>query len=89
MTVRVDKSFERDTNKIFDKSLLKKIADCIDQAERAQSILAIKNIKRIRGGASYYYRIRIGEYRIGIIVISTTVIFIRFLHRKDIYKYFP
>ncbi len=40
-------------------------------------------------GSRNYYRIRIGDYRAGIIVEGLTVEFIRFLHRKDIYKYFP
>ena len=35
------------------------------------------------------YRIRLGDYRIGIEIQKDTIIFTRFLHRKDIYKFFP
>lgn len=36
-----------------------------------------------------YYRIRVGEYRIGMAVNENTVIFVRVLNRKEIYRYFP
>jgi len=35
------------------------------------------------------YRIGIGDYRIGLILEDETLIFVRFLHRKDLYRYFP
>ncbi|MEK6482600.1 type II toxin-antitoxin system RelE/ParE family toxin [Catalinimonas sp. 4WD22] len=88
MNVRIDKSFEKDIKKIKDKKLLTKIADTIEQAQAAISSDAIKNIKKLKGSNSYY-RIRIGNYRIGIAVEGDTIDFIRFLPRKDIYKYFP
>jgi mRNA-degrading endonuclease RelE of RelBE toxin-antitoxin system len=40
-------------------------------------------------GFTTAYRIRIGDYRIGIFFKEDTVIFARILHRKDIYKLFP
>jgi len=46
------------------------------------------NIKKIKGFKNYY-RIRIGNYRIGIKVEGLKIIFMRVLDRKDIYKYFP
>ncbi|HEY4721787.1 MAG TPA: type II toxin-antitoxin system RelE/ParE family toxin [Anaerolineae bacterium] len=46
------------------------------------------NIKKLQGGTNYY-RIRVGDYRVGLVVESDTVTFVRFLHRKDIYRYFP
>jgi mRNA interferase RelE/StbE len=48
----------------------------------------VENLKKLRGG-DRYYRIRIGDYRIGLAVEESTVIFVRFLHRKDVYRYFP
>ncbi|HEY4506472.1 MAG TPA: type II toxin-antitoxin system RelE/ParE family toxin [Candidatus Paceibacterota bacterium] len=40
-------------------------------------------------GFDAYYRIRVGDYRIGLKVESNEVTFMRALHRKDIYRYFP
>ncbi len=36
-----------------------------------------------------YYRIRVGDYRIGVEVVGDEILFVRILHRKDIYRYFP
>jgi len=40
-------------------------------------------------GGDRYYRIKIGDYRIGMTVEGNLVTLVRFLHRKDIYRYFP
>ena len=88
MIVRIDKSFEKDTDKIKDRTLLVKIPDCIEGIQNADHIKTIKNIKKLKG-SNNFYRLKIGEYRIGIEIENDTVELIRFLHRKDIYKYFP
>jgi mRNA-degrading endonuclease RelE of RelBE toxin-antitoxin system len=48
----------------------------------------IKNLKKLTGYDTYY-RIRIGDYRLGIKVDGETVYFVVIEHRKDIYKGFP
>ena len=88
MNVAVDRSFERDTDKISDKKLLLRVAACIDEAKAAASPSEIKNLKKLKG-FRYHYRIRIGEYRAGVTVKGVEIKFIRFLHRKDVYRYFP
>lgn len=88
MIIYIDRSFEKDTDRIRDKYLLSKIADCIEQIENAENIQAIKNIKKLQG-TDKYYRIKLGDYRIGIQITNNTIEFIRCLPRKDIYKYFP
>ena len=88
MIVRIDKSFEKDSDKIKDKNLLYSIADCIELLVKADNIKSIKNIKKLKG-SNYFYRIRIGDYRIGLEIKNETIELIRFLHRKDIYKFFP
>ena len=40
-------------------------------------------------GYDHYYRIRVGNYRLGVSMEEDSFCFVRFLHRKDIYKYFP
>ncbi|HLO85710.1 MAG TPA: type II toxin-antitoxin system RelE/ParE family toxin [Nostocaceae cyanobacterium] len=46
------------------------------------------NIKKLKGEGNYY-RLRVGDYRIGVVVTENTMIFVRVLHRKDIYRFFP
>ncbi|MBN2425155.1 MAG: type II toxin-antitoxin system RelE/ParE family toxin [Calditrichaceae bacterium] len=88
MNIRIDKSFEKDTNKITNKTLLNKIADCIEDVKKAKKLTEIKNFKKLKAFHNIY-RIRLGDYRLGILVSGDTVEFIRCLHRKDIYNYFP
>ena len=88
MIVKIDVSFEKDVNKIKDKRLLNLIADCIENIQMANSINEISQLKKLQGVNSHY-RIRIKDYRIGLIIENNEIELIRFLHRKDIYRYFP
>ncbi len=88
MKIRYEASFEKDLRGIRDKNLLKKIKDMIEDIKHADNVSLINNIKKLKG-YERFYRIRIGDYRIGIEITEDYVIFTRILHRKDIYRYFP
>ncbi len=88
MRVEFRASFAKDLRSIRDKGLLKQIKETIELAEQAQRLEEIANLKKLRGKGKYF-RIRIGEYRIGIAVENDTMTFVRCLNRKDIYRYFP
>ncbi|MBU2610946.1 MAG: type II toxin-antitoxin system RelE/ParE family toxin [Chloroflexi bacterium] len=88
MKVLFEKSFGRDLKKIKDKRLLKQVQETIDQVESAASISDVSNMKKMQGFDTYY-RIRVGNYRIDIEISEGQVIFVCFLNRKDIYRYFP
>jgi mRNA interferase RelE/StbE len=60
----------------------------IHDIEKAKNVLEIRNLKKLKGYKDFY-RLRIGDYRIGLQVKNNNVIFVRILHRKEIYKYFP
>ena len=88
MRVEIDKSFQKDARKISDGSVLKKIADVIIDIQKAENISQIKNLKKLKGSQNHY-RIKIGDYRMGIIISGSAVECVRCLHRKDIYRFFP
>lgn len=88
MIVRIDRSFEKDTDKIRDRVIRIKIANCISSIIKADSTQSIKNLKKLTGYKDIY-RIRIGDYRLGLIIKDDVIVFVRCLHRKDIYKFFP
>lgn len=71
-----------------DRKLLERVQEVIQEVEAAETIVAIKNLKKLKAEGSYY-RIRLGNYRIGLIIENETVTFVKFLHRRDIYRYFP
>jgi mRNA interferase RelE/StbE len=60
----------------------------IEDIKHADNVSLINNIKKLKGYEKFY-RIRIGDYRIGIEITEDYVILTRILHRKDIYRYFP
>lgn len=89
MKILIDKSFVKDIDKITDKKLLININKLIIELESSNSLTELPNVKKIKGYDSFF-RIRIGNYRLGLEKIGGNEICLtRFLHRKDIYKYFP
>jgi mRNA interferase RelE/StbE len=88
MEVKIDKTFQKDVQKIGGQKLTQKIAKTIINFRQANELKSIKNLKKIRASTNHY-RIKIGDYRLGIIITGTVVEFIRCLHRKDIYRFFP
>ena len=88
MKVAFRDSFRRDLRIIRDKSLLKRLKEVIEAIETADSLAHLPNLKSLKG-TSHYFQLRVGDYRIGLAFQDETVIFVRFLNRKDIYRYFP
>ncbi len=88
MKVEFKSSFEKDIRKIKGRKLKQQVLDTIVKVKNTQNLQELSEIKKL-GGADNYYRLRLGDYRFGLIVEGDTVLFVRFLHRKDIYRYFP
>lgn len=88
MRVLFDKSFLQDIGKVTDQKLKTRISMCIRSIEEAESLTEIPHLSKMKGHA-FAYRIRLGDYRIGLFKEKEVVKFIRVLHRKDIYTFFP
>jgi mRNA interferase RelE/StbE len=73
---------------IADAGRLTRIKRVIEQVEAAQSFQQIPNLKRLDAKGKYY-RIRMGDYRLGFVFEHGAATFVRCLHRKEIYRYFP
>ncbi len=78
----------RDLKKIQDESLRRRIKEAIEKVEAAETLRELPNLTKL-SGTSGFYRIRVGDYRIGIAVEGDEVEFVRCLYRRDIYRYFP
>jgi mRNA interferase RelE/StbE len=82
--------------KIFLKDLAAIPARARPQIERfafeempgIESIQAAGKIEKLKGYPDCY-KIRFGDYRVGLRAEGETVIFERVLHRKEIYRKFP
>ena len=88
MKTAYKKNFLKDANNLPDqiKSAILDIA--FRQIPDTENIQNINNLKKLSGFKNFY-RIRYSDYRIGITIKHDKVVFLRVLHRKDIYKYFP
>ena len=88
MRIEFKDSFVRDLKRIRDNSVRDLLRVVVDSAEQAQSLQEISDVKKLKHG-DRYFRIRVKEYRIGLKLDGDTLIFVRILHRKDLYRYFP
>jgi len=89
LTVLFRKSFERDLKQLKgNRPIRTRLRRVIEQLETAETIETLANVRRMQGWTDYY-RIRIGDYRLGVKVEGDTVEVLRFLHRRDIYRRFP
>ncbi len=88
MKAAYKKKFLKDANNLPDQ-IKKVILDiAFKQIPEIENIQDINNLKKLSGFKNFY-RIRYSDYRIGIALQEDKVVFIRVLHRKDIYKFFP
>ena len=88
MKVEYHKSFERDLRRVRDQNLLDRVEAVLVGLEGSERLDFISNVKVMKGHPDYF-RIRIGDYRIGLKRIDDGVRIIRFLSRGDIYRKFP
>ena len=90
MTVNVlfEASFILDLKKIKDRQLLGQVQEAIEQVKAAVSPTDVTDLKKMQG-LDNFYRIRMGDHRIGLDDLDGEIIFVRFLHRKGIYRHFP
>ena len=88
MNVAFKEGFAKDLRAVRDKSLLRRVRAVIEEFERAQTPGEVAGLKKLKGGGNYY-RVRVGEYRVGLYIEGDSVTFMRFLDRKEIYRFFP
>lgn len=88
MEVEFLEKFDNDLDLISQASVKNSILKFIEHFEKAKSIREIPSVKKLSGHKTAY-RIRIGNYRLGLFAEGSKVQFARLVHRKDIYKVFP
>jgi len=82
------KQYYKDLDKLSLQAVKDNAVDAIIKVEKAKNISEIKALKKLTG-FKFAYRIKIGDYRIGVFIENNIVQFARIIHRKDIYKIFP
>jgi len=88
MKFEIEKAFAKDYRKLKSKELALAITEVIKQVSEVSSTNEIVNLKKLTGYKSAF-RIRTGDYRIGVIIEKNILTFVAFAHRKEFYKRFP
>ena len=88
MELLYGKKFSKDIDDLRKNARTRKaLLEVIENFRKAGSLADLKDVRKIEGYQKYY-RIKVGEYRLGIKVTKNKAELIRFLHRKDIYNDF-
>ena len=88
MKVNITKKFTKDFAHIKNQKLRLKTKELIFQLQYSDNLIHSSKIKKMKGYDNYF-RIKMGNHRVGIQLLNDEIYLIRILHRKDIYKYFP
>ena len=81
--------FVRDMRQVRIPDLRRGVERKIEALESAATIREVSGVRRVRSSSGRAYRIRIGDYRLGIEVEGSVVVLVRFLHRREFYRVFP
>ncbi|MBU2444051.1 MAG: type II toxin-antitoxin system RelE/ParE family toxin [Bacteroidetes bacterium] len=88
MTTRYKKSFLKDFEKLNESMKTKIVQLVFAEVPSMLGTSELKSLKKIRDEKNYF-RLRVGDYRIGLKIENDIIIFYRVMHRKDIYRFFP
>ena len=88
MIVEASRRFLRDVRGIGSAQIRRRLDQVIQELIEADNITEVPGISRLRAEGQHY-RVRIGDYRLGITVDGETAVLRRFLPRGEIYRHFP
>jgi len=88
MKIEITRKFQKQLNSCNNQLIRNKVRIMLEKAALVENMSGFSNLKKLRG-YKRNYRIRMGDYRVGLIIDDDLVIFAAFDHRSDIYKYFP
>jgi mRNA interferase RelE/StbE len=77
--VEFRQSFAKDLKGVKEKGLLRRVQEIIEAIEKVNSLAELSNLKKLKGGGNYF-RVKVGDYRVGIALKNDTIIFVRFLN---------
>ena len=89
MKLESSPGFSRDLRRLRDPDTLRRITRTIADLEAASTITALPGVRRLTSARGRHYRIRIGRYRLGVIVEGEVAVLVRVLHRREFYRRFP
>ena len=88
MNVERTPAFNRDLRRLRSARTLRHVERVIEELAAATNLTELTNVRRLQAEGRHY-RIRVGDYRLGITMADDVAVLRRFLHRNEIYRHFP
>lgn len=88
MKLLIKDSFQKEVKKYKNEKLLKQVGETLEKIKLCKHIWDIGDVKLMQGSKNFF-RIRVGDFRIGIKIEDETVFIIKFATRGNFYKNFP
>ena len=89
MKIEYRQLFLKDLKKLKKQPVYQRVLNlAFEILPNAKDLAGLSNVKAMKGYPNRY-RIRIGDYRVGIEVSGEQVEMMRVLHRREFYRYFP
>ena len=89
MKIEYEKKFLKELVKLKDKNIQEEVEKFVfDKLPLFNSLSDAQKIEKM-SGYKEYYKVRFGNYRIGIKKENETIIIKTIKHRREIYKFFP
>lgn len=87
MKVTSTKHFEKHLKKC-PVDIQKRFVEIYDLMVKAKKLQEIPSLEKLKGYTTFF-RVRIGNYRLGFEVIQDNIELLAIMHRKEIYRFFP
>jgi mRNA interferase RelE/StbE len=87
MKIHYRQSFVKDLD-VLDPAQRARIEKTIRAIELSATLRELRQLKKLQG-RSGFFRIRVGDYRLGAVVSSSEITLVRCLDRKEFYRHFP
>ena len=88
MEIEYTPAFARDLKRERSPRVRDRVERLIEELKAAPTITAVHGAARVTAPGRYY-RVRLGDFRLGFALEGERVILLRFMHRRDIYRFFP
>ena len=89
MKLEPRRAFIRDMRRIRNTDMRRRVERKLAELQNAENITEVSQVSRVKSEARRRYRVRVGDYRIGVTLEGDMAILDRILPRDDIYRRFP
>lgn len=87
MKVIASKQFGKDLKKC-PADIQQKFVQVYDEMISCKTLQRISGVKKLTGFKTFY-RVRLGNFRLGFEMTDEHILLLHLLHRKEIYRFFP